>query len=55
MSKEMKKEEKTLKILIFGNCATGKTSLMVRYVDNIYNTFPNATIGADFRYKSKKC
>jgi len=40
------------KILLVGNSSTGKTTLLMRYTDNIFTTEYSSTIGVDFKIKS---
>ena len=40
--------KKSLKILILGDPAVGKTSLMERFVNNDFSALYKPTIGADF-------
>jgi Ras-related protein Rab-18 len=39
----------TLKVLIIGESGVGKSSLMLRFVDDTFNPELAATIGVDFR------
>ncbi|KAK2957141.1 putative GTP-binding protein ypt3 [Blattamonas nauphoetae] len=43
--------EYLLKVLVVGDLGVGKTSLIQRYVHNIFNREYKATIGVDFAYK----
>ena len=46
-----KKKEKLLKILLVGDTGVGKTSLMFRYTENIFNENYVTTIGVDSKNK----
>ena len=39
------------KILLIGDAAVGKSSILLRYADNIFNEAYMSTIGIDFRIK----
>ncbi|RMZ94960.1 ras-related Rab-32-like, partial [Brachionus plicatilis] len=45
------KKEHLYKILVIGELGTGKTSLIKRYVHNLYSPNYRATIGVDFALK----
>ncbi|CAI4229300.1 unnamed protein product [Auanema sp. JU1783] len=45
------RSQNTFKVLVIGDCGTGKTSIIRRYVHNMYNTNYKATIGVDFAVK----
>jgi Ras-related protein Rab-1A len=51
MNKSEKVSDKSVKVLMVGNSAVGKTSIMVRYLDDFYveNFLP--TVGIDFKTK----
>ncbi|KAF0311740.1 Ras-related protein Rab-18-B [Amphibalanus amphitrite] len=42
----------TLKILIIGESGAGKSSLLLRFVDNTFDPDQSATIGVDFKVKT---
>jgi Ras-related protein Rab-18 len=42
----------TLKILIIGESGVGKSSLLLRFTDDIFDTELSATIGVDFKVKT---
>ena len=52
ISNSSKKENKKLKIILLGEKAVGKSSIINRYVSNKFNTFNQTSIGPDV--KSKK-
>ncbi|GMR42235.1 hypothetical protein PMAYCL1PPCAC_12430, partial [Pristionchus mayeri] len=55
MSSEYESEQHsitTLKILIIGESGVGKSSLMLRFVDDVFDPEQPATIGVDFRVTS---
>ena len=41
-------------VIIIGNSAVGKTSLMIKFADNVYKDSYKATIGIDFKSKKIK-
>lgn len=41
-----------LKIVLIGNSKVGKTSVLSRYVDNVYDAYIISTIGIDFKSKT---
>lgn len=43
-----------LKIMIVGEAGVGKTSLVHRFVDNVFNPMTKSTIGVDFSLKNEK-
>ena len=55
MNDSIKEEDKKfgidLKIILIGNVSTGKTSIIDRYVKNIFNEKCKATIGPNFSHK----
>lgn len=42
----------TLKILIIGESGVGKSSLLLRFTDDVFDTELSATIGVDFKVKT---
>ncbi|KAJ1350993.1 Ras [Parelaphostrongylus tenuis] len=51
MSEEEKKQY-SFKILVIGDPGTGKTSIIRRYVHDVFTTNYKSTIGVDFAMKS---
>ena len=47
-------DEINLKILIIGDSSSGKTQLLLRYVDEFFPQMPFATIGVEFKSKKIK-
>jgi GTPase SAR1 and related small G proteins len=41
----------SLKFLTIGNAAVGKTSFLVRYADDVFDSKYKSTVGIDFREK----
>lgn len=54
MSEESKQFGSDLKIILVGNSATGKTSIINRYVKNVFTNTYKATIASEFSYKILK-
>eukprot|EP00826_Nyctotherus_ovalis_P034663 TRINITY_DN2908_c0_g1_i17.p1 TRINITY_DN2908_c0_g1~~TRINITY_DN2908_c0_g1_i17.p1 ORF type:complete len:214 (-),score=39.62 TRINITY_DN2908_c0_g1_i17:126-767(-) len=48
----MDNKKRTINVITLGNSQVGKTSLIVRYVDGIFNKTLTSTLGVDFRTKS---
>ena len=46
------KDEYLVKLIVIGDCAVGKTNILMRYCENVYKTNSTATIGVDFKVKS---
>jgi len=44
-------DEETYKILVVGDLAVGKTSLILKYMNGVFSEFYRATIGVDFALK----
>ena len=44
-------ENKLIQVIIIGDECTGKSSLLLRAVDDMFNEVYEATIGIDFKYK----
>ena len=47
-----KEHDYIFKVLLVGNSVVGKSSLILRYVDQIWNDVFVPTIGVDFKEKS---
>lgn len=50
-----KSKNNTLKYLVVGDSGVGKTSLLVRYCENTFQTDYLSTIGVDFKIKRIDC
>lgn len=48
----LKMEESLYKIVIVGNSAVGKSSLLIRFCDDQFRDMYLSTIGVDFRFKT---
>jgi len=46
------KNEYLVKLIIIGDCAVGKTNILMRYCENAFKNNYSATIGVDFKVKS---
>lgn len=54
MSEEPRQFGSDLKIILVGNSSTGKTSIINRYIKNIFTNSYKATIASEFSYKILK-
>ena len=41
-----------VKLIIIGDCAVGKTNILMRFCENSFKTNYTATIGVDFKVKT---
>ena len=48
----LKDFDRGFKVIIVGSSGVGKSSLLLRYVDNIWTGSTLSTIGVDFKFKS---
>ena len=48
----LKDFDRGFKIIIAGSTGVGKSSLLIRYVDDIWTGSTLSTIGVDFKFKS---
>ena len=46
--------EALYKVVLIGNSGVGKTSLLLRFSDDVFNASPLTTIGVDFKMKTLK-
>lgn len=42
------------KIVMIGNSGTGKSSLLLRFAENVFNQYQGCTVGLDFKIKMLK-
>ena len=50
-----KPKSNTLKYLVIGDSGVGKTSLLLRFCENTFQTDYLSTIGVDFKIKRIEC
>ena len=48
----IKNSDRSFKIIIAGSSGVGKSSLLIRFVDNLWSSDLLSTIGVDFKFKS---
>lgn len=46
------KNQYLVKLIIIGDCAVGKTNILMRFCENTFKNNYTATIGVDFKVKS---
>ena len=46
--------EAMYKIVLIGDSNAGKTSMLLRYSDDVFNQHPLTTVGVDFKIKTLK-
>ena len=46
--------DQLFKVLLLGDSGTGKSSLILRYTDNTFNSALVSSIGVDFKVKKKE-
>ena len=46
--------EAIYKIVLIGESGAGKTSMLLRFADDVFNQHPMTTVGVDFKIKTLK-